>query len=401
MFLSKLFPISALSAAVLLTGCRYHDFPDYPSNYREYAYVSNLGGNTVTALDLVDLRLDRVIAVGQQPTDVAVNSKKNEVYIVNRQPSGNGSVSVINAEKNQVAATIGVHRLPTSIAVENAGHRAYVVNSGSNNVSVIDLDARREIAALPTGQQPAKVRVSPDDRTVAVTNRNDGSVALYSARTNAQHPLELRTIIYGCPGADDMAILPDSSKIFVACAAGHQVMSVALAQPSESYAVRQQGAPTHDHQLVLLDVGKTPMHLAMKKDGGEIFAINYDGDSISEIATENDEVGGTYFIGSKPSFGIVSSDDSTLWVSNFGSDAVTAYVIDDGKIDTSIRTGSAPTAMAFTSKGHLLMAIDSHSGDVSIIRTVAHDQYTGRSLLTLLPAGAQPSAVAVKSFLLK
>ena len=49
-----------------LAGCR-ESVPDYPENYREYAYISNGGSNTVTVLDLVNMRQERVIAVGRRP----------------------------------------------------------------------------------------------------------------------------------------------------------------------------------------------------------------------------------------------------------------------------------------------------------------------------------------------
>src|ERR1700687_5240519 len=81
-------------------GCRQSDFPNYPANYREYAYISNGSSNTVTVLDLVNMRQDRVIAVGAAPSGLAVNPRRNEVYVVN---SGSGTVSVINAETNTVA----------------------------------------------------------------------------------------------------------------------------------------------------------------------------------------------------------------------------------------------------------------------------------------------------------
>jgi len=390
-----------LFASFFFTGCHYHDFPEYASNYREYAYIANQGGNTVTVLDLVNLRLDRVLTVGQQPWDVAVNPLKNEVYVVNRQPQATGTVSVINTETNKLTASIYVRRLPIAIAVAPDGQRAYVLNSGSNSVSIIDLQTRRELAVAPTGQQPVSLRVAPDGRSLVVSNQKEGSISIFTILNDSRRPLELRATIGGCAGASSLAILPDSSKVFTACSAPHAVMAVALAQAPDSYAVKQNGASTRDQQLVLLDVGKTPVHLAMKPDGGEIFVSNYDGDSISEIATGEDEVGGTYFIGSKPSYGLVSADNTTLWISNFGSDTITAYAIDDGKINSVVRTGMAPTALAFTSAGHLLLATDSRSGDVSVIRTQAHDQYTGRSLFTLLPAGPQPGAIAVKSFLLK
>ena len=94
----------ALLLGLALTGCRPHDFPVYPAKYREYAYVSNGGSNTVTVLDVVNLRVDRTVRVGANPTGVAVNPRRNEVYVVN---SGSGTVSVIDAEKNSVAARAG------------------------------------------------------------------------------------------------------------------------------------------------------------------------------------------------------------------------------------------------------------------------------------------------------
>ena len=44
----------------------------YPPNYREFAYIANGGSNTVTVLDVVNMRQDRVIAVGAVPSAVAV-----------------------------------------------------------------------------------------------------------------------------------------------------------------------------------------------------------------------------------------------------------------------------------------------------------------------------------------
>ena len=56
---------------VALAGCRPHDFPQFPPDYREYAYVTNGDSGTVTVLDVVNLRVDREVAVGQHPVAVA------------------------------------------------------------------------------------------------------------------------------------------------------------------------------------------------------------------------------------------------------------------------------------------------------------------------------------------
>jgi YVTN family beta-propeller protein len=170
-------------------------------------------------------------------------------------------------------------------------------------------------------------------------------------------------------------------------------MAVSLAQAPRT--ARQNPALIADHMLTLLDVGKAPVHLAMKPDGGEIFVSNFGSDSISEISTGSNEVGGTYTIGSKPVRGIVSRDNGTLWVANFGADSIALYSIDDGRLEPAgVRTGSAPIALAFSEDEHLLLAADAHSGDVAVIRVEGRPLPT---LFTILPAGVSPNAIAVKA----
>ncbi len=380
------------SGVLALAGCHRDRFPTFPAGYREFAYVSNGTAGTVTVLDLVYLRRERTLQVGRQPTGLAANPKRNEIYAVN---TGSNSVSVIDAEANRVVATIGVHRTPYFISVAPDGKRAYVANSGSNTVSVLDLDKRREIGTAATGEAPGMARVSPDNRTVVVSNRAAGSISVYSVMDSDAHPLRFREAYTGCPGATDVAILADSTKAFVACSDSHQIMAVWLGVPADSWRGKQDASLQGDHLLTLMDVGKTPTHLTLKPDGGEVFSTNFGGDSISEISTWTNEVSGTYQVVMQPSRAVVSRDDSSLWITDFGSDSASLYSIDDGHVEASVRTGSHPDALAFSADEHLLLVADSGSADVAVIRM---NSPGGPALFTLLPAGAQPNDLVVKSF---
>ncbi len=390
------FSVTRLSVAVVLvlalTGCRPHDFPQYPPNYREYAYITNGGSNTVTVVDVVDVRLEREIAVGENPVAVAVSPTRNEVYVVNSGSAGrDGSLSVIDAEKNTVAATIALHRQPASIEVDPKGDVAYVAESGSNTISVVDLKARREIGAIGVGEEPVGVRISADAKTLLVANRRSNSVSVIDLAAR-----RVRQVFEGCPGASDAVILPDSSQAFVACSAGHQIMAIALAR-AETHSVQagpaQAGsAPRPDRLEALLDVGQAPLQLALKPDGGELFVLNSLSNSISEVVTNTDDVGGATMIGEDPVCGLVSADNTLLYVANFRSQGVTVYSIDDGKRIGSVQVGDGPSALAFSGSGLLLFAVDTRSGDIAVVRTAS------RSLFTLLPAGRAPNAIVVKAF---
>ncbi|MGC2559002.1 MAG: beta-propeller fold lactonase family protein, partial [Terriglobales bacterium] len=179
----KFLLIAVVVPLVLAGGWIYFHqraLPAYGPLYREYAYVTNGKSNTVSVIDLTTdpfkgFTVVKTLAVGAEPTGVAANPKKNEIYVVN---AGSANVSVIDSEQNRVVATIGVYGRPYFIDVSPDGRRAYVANSGSNNVSVLDLEHRTVAATLRVGVNPGLARVSPDGSTVVVSNRADNTVSI-------------------------------------------------------------------------------------------------------------------------------------------------------------------------------------------------------------------------------
>jgi len=343
------------------------------------------------------------IPVGKNPTGVAANSQKNEVYVAN---TGSNSLSVIDAEQNKVVGIIGVERNPFFVDVSQDGTRAYVANADSNSVSIIDLRARRVLSNVPVGKSPGLARISPDGKVVVAAERVGNSVSVIDAQK-----MSVRSSIPVCEQPTDIGISLDSSKAFIACSGSAQVAVVGLSLPSELPAEQestrtpsqasQSGdnpGPPRDRLLTLLDVGATPVHLALKPDGGEIFVSNFGANTISEILTGTNEVGGSYVIGAGPVRSIVSSDNSTLYVSNFNSDTVAVYSIEDGRLVDTAHVGSRPDALALSPNQHFLFVADTAAGDVSVVRTAARQ---GAVLLTIIPVGQQPNAIAVKAFLLR
>jgi YVTN family beta-propeller protein len=171
-------------------------------------------------------------------------------------------------------------------------------------------------------------------------------------------------------------------------------MAIALARPANrpSSPAQEPDRPGSDHLEALMDVGRAPVDLALKPDGGEVFVSNSLSDSVSEIYNTTDEVGDTYLIGDGPVRGLVSRDNALLYVANQRSQYLNIYSIDDGKRVGWVHVGDGPSAMAFSAAGHLLFVVDSRSGDVAVVRTASE------SLFTMLPAGRNPDAIVVKAF---
>jgi YVTN family beta-propeller protein len=157
-----------------------------------------------------------------------------------------------------------------------------------------------------------------------------------------------------------------------------------------------------DKLLALLDVGQTPVSLALKPDGGELVVTNFDSNDVSIIETSTNEVSGTYLIGTRPARGIVTSDNARLYVSNFESNTIAVYDIDIGKLIASLPVGSRPDGLALSKSENYLLVLDSQSGDVTVIqkRQPTRLEPTEYSLLTMIPVGVQPNNIVVKSFVL-
>jgi YVTN family beta-propeller protein len=200
-----------------------------------------------------------------------------------------------------------------------------------------------------------------------------------------------------CQQPEDIAILPDSTKAFVACSGSSQVASIELASG------KKINDPAGDRVLALLDVGRTPVSLALKPDGGELIVCDFDSDSISIIETGNNEVGSSAVVGQHPAHAVVTRDNSRLYASNFGSNSVAVYDIDMGRRVATVAVGSRPDALALSQDQNYLLVLDTQAGDVTVIqkrapRKLEPSEY---SLLTMIPVGVQPNGIVVKAFMMK
>ena len=369
---------------LLLAACNRGNADSAP----EFCYVTNGHSDSVSVIDARPSRgfaVVKTIAVGHNPTGITLSPTRRELYVVNTESN---NISFIDPDKNLVLATVGLHRAPFFVSVSSDGKRGYVANSGSANVSVLDLAERKVIATISVGGKPGVAEVSPDGKTVVVSNFADNSVSIIDANA-----LRVRSTLPICSQPGQVAIMPDSSKAFVVCSGSAQVAAIALKTDDKLKANKD------DALLAKLDVGQTPVSLALKPDGGELFVMNYGSGTISVIETTSNDVAGSYYIGNNPVRGFATSDNSLLYVSNLASNSIAVYSINDGSLAGTVQVGAGPDAMALSTSGNFLFVADSRAGDVAVVRTAplptSSKDSAERSLLTTIPVGAQPNQMVM------
>ena len=115
---------------------------------------------------------------------------------------------------------------------------------------MIDLDKRAIISNIRVGTAQGWRGVTPDGRTVVVSNRESDTASIIDGTQ-----LQVRATLSICQGAGGILVLQTLCKAFVVCSGSGQIASIDLKS---------------DKVLALLDVGRTPVNLALKPDGGEL-----------------------------------------------------------------------------------------------------------------------------------
>ncbi len=114
-----------------------------------------IAGTAVPALQPVAVM---TIAVGADPTGVAVDPGTHLIYVTNQ---GDNTVSVIDDSTGRMTATISVGRNPTAVAVDPKLRRVFVANHGAGSVSVIDATTNQVTATIATGVRPSDIVADP------------------------------------------------------------------------------------------------------------------------------------------------------------------------------------------------------------------------------------------------
>lgn len=315
-------------------------------------YVTIAGDNEVIEIDEKNEEITAHIPVGKGPAVIVASPDGSKLYTANW---GDNSVSVITP-KNRKVASLKMPGRPYVIAMSPKGKRLYV-GLNSKEIAVIDLNSNSIVKTFPTSENPAALFVSPDEKTLYVA------------------------VIDSVPG-NIRAISADTGKII--------------------------------HEAI--EVGIAPTWLAMSPDGSKIYALNYYSDDISVVDIANWMVEATISTGkgSKSIMGSVSSDNSTLYVTNLGSAKLVAIDTQTNKISRKIPINGRPIGVNMNKKGNRIYVTDcgpeslesepsstfretgkytsKYNGQISIYQTETGD------LLSNISVGPGPISVVVLPF---
>ena len=124
-------------------------------------YVTNTGSNNITVFDKRLGQAVGVIATGRGPVGMALDQRLRRVYVA---LSGEDAVEVIDVTMGEIInrARLSQGDRPQELALTPDGRLLLVVNAGSNTVSFIDANSFFELGRVNVGNGPHSILIDPN-----------------------------------------------------------------------------------------------------------------------------------------------------------------------------------------------------------------------------------------------
>lgn len=342
---------------------------NFPTTGCTIKWTNNNPGIGLAATGTGNIPSFKAVNTGANPVTATVTATSQSggyAYIAN---SSSSSVSVIDLATNKVTATIPVGQSPIGVAIGPDGNRVYITNQGSFSISVINAITNKVIATVsaPPGSDPSGITASRDGKFVYVSYYNAQSIGVIDAKTNTV----IKTIVVGA-NPWDVALSPDGSKLYVANL-GENTVSV----------INTAGGTV----TATIPVGTGPNGLSLSADGKVLYVSNVLSNDVSVINTTSEQVVATIKVGTSPVAVVVNADGSRVYTSNIVDNTVSVINTATNSVIATIPVGDHPNGISLSPNGGRLYVNNENGKTISVINTV------NNSLLPSVTVGFAPFSV--------
>jgi 40-residue YVTN family beta-propeller repeat/40-residue YVTN family beta-propeller repeat/40-residue YVTN family beta-propeller repeat/40-residue YVTN family beta-propeller repeat/40-residue YVTN family beta-propeller repeat/40-residue YVTN family beta-propeller repeat/40-residue YVTN family beta-propeller repeat len=288
--------------------------------------------------------------------------------------SSSNYVSVIDIFSNTVVTNVTVGSGPSGVAVNSSGTIVYVANSGNNTVSVIDASTSSYsvFATIPVGIDPVGIAINTTGTNLYVANYRSGTVSVIDTSTSS-YPV-IATIPVGS-GPVGIAVNTIGTSLYVANSLSNtvSVIDTSLNRISSN-----------------INVGSKPYGIALNIAGTRAYVTNNGDGSVSVIDTSTSSypVIATIPVGNGPEGLAVNPLGTMVYVANTFDNTVS--IIDTSTnlvVGTPVSVGNAPIGVAVNPSETNVYVANNGSGTVSVINTSTN------TITTNVTVGTNPIAL--------
>jgi gliding motility-associated-like protein len=327
---------------------------------------------TINALPVINMVSNQTFVHGTTTTGVTFTGTTAAINWTNNTPgiglaaSGTGNIApftAVNGGTTNVVATITA--TPVSLSY------AYIANSISNDVSVINTATNTIVTTIPVGQYPTSLSVSPDGTRVYVTNQRSNSVSVISTASNTV----LSTITIAGFSPNNVVVSPDGLRIYVVNLNSNNVSVISTITNS---------------LIATVGVGGYPVGIAISPNGSTVYVANSSND-ISVIDATTNSLKTTIPVSNSPYGVAVSPDGTRVYVAISGGNGVLVFNAATNAWITTIPVGSNPSGIVVSPDNSLVYVSDQFSKTVSVINA------TTNTVIATIPVGTNPDGISISA----
>lgn len=315
-----------------------------------YAYVANnnsydvLGEDSISVFNLKNNTLKQTIKDSSfnQPYTVTIHPSGSRAYVTN---SNSTTISIIDTANNSVIGVISGFDGPSGMAISADGTKAYVNNYGSpeglgsgngTTVSVVNLLTNAITATIPVGLAPSALAITPDGKHLYVTNYVDGNAGTGTVSVILTSNNSLAATLTGFFGPFGIAMTPDGKYAYVTNFGSNNFSPIGTT-------ISIIKLKTNSLKKTIT-VGLQPSGIAISCNGRYAYVTNYntlyaDGENFSGLTAgqgtvniidvcDRDLLNVTIPVGQSPDNIALSHNGRYAYVSNYASNTISVIQLD-------------------------------------------------------------------------
>jgi YVTN family beta-propeller protein len=293
------------------------------------------------------------ITSGTSPNASSFDSQNERIYVINE---GSNNVSIIDTSNYNIIGTVSIGTNPVDITFDSKNNRMYVTNAGSDNVSVINTSTNTISSTISVGNYPTGIEFDSVNDLIYVSNQLDNKISVIDTTSNVISA----TISITSPNS--LSYNWNNNKLYVSGASNDvRVVDVSL-----------------NTITATISVGTNPTGLEYDSNNNRIYVTNNSSDNVTVINSNNNSVISTISVGSAPDSIKFDKINNKIYVSNTGDATISVIDTQTNAVISIINASNVVNGLSYDSVNQKIYASNTSDDSIDIINTYnKSNEYVG------------------------
>ncbi len=348
---------ATLPLALSLTGCSILGGAVDGKPATLLAYISLQSMDQVNVVSLIQRAPDGdPIPAGSAPANMVINPRSDREYLYVANHSTN-TISMLNVRTRQLEKALPSGDRPWDVAITPDGRYLYVTNTGDKTVAQIDVESRSRIhtfefapAATYPGFQPRGIATHPttseaanksDAYVISEGNSNPGGASAGQVVVLKGSQMSSAITLNGAVKLWKAAVTPKGDRLLVTDRGSSKLWSIDLAAGTagQSYDLGVSGS----WDVVISPSLTNPIAYVSVPDAGVVVPVDLSSGAVGKAVSVKPDNAGVQV--RQPQALALNSQGTELWVALFGSNEL---VVIPGVKGTTLDIGARVVNYSYT-----------------------------------------------------